>query len=179
MASSSKRLHENVEGEQSGEENDPRNNENPKKFAGSFTYKVKYKAEWKQLCPVKEVACDDNKFYCLPSGRTITCHHQGLGDIKKRCANERHKTAFKSWKKQKTLLFSTGNKQDSFQNKVTHPKVIVSNFLVQLNLPLVTADHLGPLFRNIFPESKIASAYSSARTKTTAIVNETFGSHCH
>ncbi len=52
MASSSKRLHDSVdindeesENEQSDEENDTRINKNPKKFAGSFTYKVKFKAE--------------------------------------------------------------------------------------------------------------------------------------
>ncbi len=183
MVSSSKQLHDSVdindeesENEQSGEENDTRINKNSKKFAGSFTYKVKFKAEWKQLYPVKEVGRDEYKFYCFPCGKTLTCHHQGLGDIKKHCTN---KTAFESWKKQKTLSFNTANTQDSFQNKVTRVEVIVSNFLVQHNLPLATADHLGPLFRNIFPDSKIASAYSSARTKTTAIVNETFGSHCH
>lgn len=189
MASSSKRLHgdeNDVSCEESGQsesesdvENDTTINKNPKKFGGSFSYKVKFKAEWKQLYPVKEVARDEYKFYCLPCGKTLTCHHQGLGDIKKHCTNDSHKTALKSWKKQKTLSFCTDNKQDVFQNNVTRAEVIVSNFLVQHNLPLATSDHLGPLFRNAFPDSKIASAYSSARTKTTAIVNETFGSHCH
>ena len=56
---------------------------------------------------------------------------------------------------------------------------MVSNFIVQHKLPLATADHLGLLFKIIFPDSKIASSYSSARTKTTAIINEAFGTHCH
>lgn len=124
MASSSKRLHgdeNDVSCEESGQsesesdvENDTTINKNPKKFGGSFSYKVKFKAEWKQLYPVKEVARDEYKFYCLPCGKTLTCHHQGLGDIKKHCTNDSHKTALKSWKKQKTLSFCTDNKQDVF-----------------------------------------------------------------
>lgn len=35
---------------------------------------------------------------------------------------------------------------------------MVTNFLVQHNLPLATADHLGPLFKTIFPDSKVAKA---------------------
>ena len=45
----------------------------------------------------------------------------------------------------------------------------VANFLVQHNVPL--ADHLSPLFQNIFPDSEIAKSYASARTKTTCIAN--------
>ena len=78
----------------------------------------------------------------------------------------------------KQLSFS--NNQDlSFQNKVTRAKVMISNFIVQHNLPLATIDHFGLLIKIIFPDSKIASSYSSAKTKTTAIVNEAFGTHCH
>ena len=31
-----------------------------------------------------------------------------------------------------------------------------TNFLIEHNLPLATADHAGPLFRATFPDSKIA-----------------------
>ena len=56
---------------------------------------------------------------------------------------------------------------------------MVTNFLVQHNLPIATADHLGPLFKAIFPDSQIASKYAAARTKTTAILNAAMGPHCH
>ena len=58
-------------------------------------------------------------------------------------------------------------------------EVMVTNFLVQHNLPIATADHLEPLFKEIFPDSAIASSYSCARTKTSAILNEAFAPHCH
>ena len=105
---------------------------------------IKLNSRQSESKPVKDVGRDEYKFYCLPCGKTLACHHQG--DIKKHCTNNSHKTAFESWKKQKTLFFNTGNTQDCFQNKVTRAEVIVSNFLVQHNLPLATTDHLGSLF---------------------------------
>ena len=47
----------------------------------------------------------------------------------------------------------------------------MANYLVQHNIPLAVADHLGPLLRDIFPDSDIAKGYRSARTKTTCIIN--------
>ena len=76
-------------------------------------------------------------------------------------------------------LFSFATKDESFESKVRKAEVQVTNFLIQHNLPLATADHLGPLFKHIFPDSKIAPKYSSGRTKTTAILIEALAPHCH
>ena len=43
--------------------------------------------------------------------------------------------------------------------------------LVQLNIPLVFADHLSPMMNDIFKDSETARDYSSARTKTACIIN--------
>ena len=45
-------------------------------------------------------------------------------------------------------------------------------FIVEHNLPIAVADHAGPLFRKMFPDSKVASKYGCARTKTSAIIGE-------
>ena len=63
--------------------------------------------------------------------------------------------------------------------KATKAEVMVTNFLVQHNLLIATADHLGPLFKAIFPDGKIGSQYASARTKTSAILNYAMRPHCH
>ena len=55
---------------------------------------------------------------------------------------------------------------------------MVTNFLLQHNLPLATANHLGPLFKSIFTDSKIASSYACTKTKTFTILNEVFAPHC-
>ena len=82
-------------------------------------------------------------------------YQQGLEDVWVHSSRSAHKTNVKSWNKQTTLSFSK-NQDLSFQNKVTRSEVIVSNFIVQHNLTLATADHNGPLSKIIFPDSKIA-----------------------
>ena len=44
-------------------------------------------------------------------------------------------------------------------------------FLAEHNLPLAVADHIGPLVKDIFPDSKIAKGYQCTRTKATCILN--------
>ena len=56
---------------------------------------------------------------------------------------------------------------------------MVSNFIVQHNLSISVADHLGQLFKNIFPDSQIASSYACAKTKTFCIINKAFQPYYH
>ena len=53
----------------------------------------------------------------------------------------------------------------------------ITNLLVKHNIPLSLADHLSPLFKDIFSDSDIAKAYSSASTKTTCILNGSLAPH--
>ena len=56
---------------------------------------------------------------------------------------------------------------------------MVTNFIVQHNLPTETADHLAQLLKNLFPNSKIAASYASAKKKTFAIIKKAFEPYCH
>ena len=47
---------------------------------------------------------------------------------------------------------------------------MVSSFIVEHNLSISVADHLGQLFKNIFPDSQIASSYACAKTKAFRII---------
>ena len=49
--------------------------------------------------------------------------------------------------------------------------------LAHHNILLAVMDHLSPLFRDIFPDSKIAKGFASARTKTTCILNMALRPH--
>ena len=54
---------------------------------------------------------------------------------------------------------------------VSAAEVKVTGLLAEHNLPFLTEYHLGPLFRNIFPDSKIAKAYACGKTKASYILN--------
>ena len=46
---------------------------------------VLFKESWKAGYPIKDVPNDKHKFHCLPWGRNLSCHHQGLKDVKDHC----------------------------------------------------------------------------------------------
>ena len=90
---------------------------------------------------------------------------------------EKHKINVQSLKNQPrvTSTFSSSGESQA----AIEAEVLVTNFLVQHNLPITTADHLGPLFCEIFPDSRIAKSYKCARTKAAAILNEAIAPQCH
>ena len=47
---------------------------------------------------------------------------------------------------------------------------MLAQFIAMHNLPFQAADHLSDLFTAMFPDSKIAAAFSSKHTKTKAII---------
>ena len=146
---------------------------------GAAKYRTTFKSEWSKLYPVKAVRNDKHSFYCVPCLKTIRCDHQGLKDVKDHCSTESHKNLTKAAKTQPSVANMFGSGDSTKQSAVTRAEVLTTNFLIQHNLPLATSDHLGPLFRAIFPDSEIAKQYGCARTKTMAIINKALGPHCH
>lgn len=53
----------------------------------------------------------------------------------------------------------------------------MSTVLSHHNIPIAVADHLTSLFKDNFPDSEIAKAYSCARTKTTCNLNGALPKH--
>ena len=88
-----------------------------RKYKGAAAYKVVYKAEWEKEFPIRAVPNDKHKFHCIPCGKNVTYHHQGLGDVKTQCGREIHKKNSASWKRQKTLTF-TSNEETTLSKKV-------------------------------------------------------------
>ena len=150
-----------------------------KKYDGSAKYKVKFNPFWSQNYPVKAVSNDRFSFHCIPCARAISCGHQGLKDVKVHCERVTHKKRVDAAKKTQSIaqLIATGT--DFTSKNVIKAEVMVTNSLVQHNLPIATADHLGPLFKEVFPDRKIAASYASGRTKSSAIINNAIGPQCH
>ena len=63
----------------------------------------------------------------------------------------------------------------ALKEKTTRAEVLHTNFIVQHNLPFLTAEHLSPLYAKMFPDSKIAKNFKCSRTKTTCILNQAMG----
>ena len=54
--------------------------------------------------------------------------------------------------------------------KITTAEFYFTAFIAEHNLPFLAADHFKKLCKVMFPDSKIAVAFSCGRTKTSAIV---------
>ena len=120
------------------------------------------------------------KFHCLLCEKNLTCHHHGLKDVKEHCNSLlTSKLMLPGGKKTCLPSLYRGDTEDVFRNKVLNLEVMVTNFIVQHNLPIATGDHLAQLFKNIFCDSKIAASCASAKTKTFAIINKAFEPYCH
>ena len=102
-----------------------------------------------------------------------------MKDVKDHCGKDTHKRNLRGWKSQPKITSAYSPNDTPLKKKVLNAEVAVINFLVQHNLPLATADHLSPLFKSSFPDSKIAQSYGCARKKTSAIINEAFQPYCH
>ena len=72
----------------------------------------------------------------------------------------------------KNNYFKPWSNSSNLDKQVLNAQVRVTNFLVQHNIALLTADHLTLLFKEAFPDSKIAKKYALCWTKTTAIINK-------
>ena len=116
----------------------------------------KFKNEWSRMYPVKDAKNDQYSFYCIPCMKNIKCDHQGITDVKNHCSTATHKRYEKQAKSQPSVSHLL--KSEEPKDSVTRAEVIMTNFMVQHNLPLATSDHLGPLFRSAFPDSDIASS---------------------
>ena len=61
---------------------------------------------------------------------------------------------------------------DPLDMQVRREEGKVTGFIVKHNVPVAVADHLGPLFKHIFPESKIAKNYICDNAKTAYLYLE-------
>ena len=59
----------------------------------------------------------------------------------------------------------------NYQCSALNLKVKIAVLVACSNIPIAFNDRLSPAIRTLFPDSKVASVYHSARTKATCILN--------
>uniref|UniRef100_A0A1X7VKY4 HAT C-terminal dimerisation domain-containing protein n=1 Tax=Amphimedon queenslandica TaxID=400682 RepID=A0A1X7VKY4_AMPQE len=135
-----------------------------KRWSGAAIYKTKFQESWIKKWPfVQPVKTNIHQFYCTTCSKNISCGHHGEADNVRHSSSEQHKSNAKSLRDNTKLNFQP----------ITKAEVKVTNLLVQHNVPLAVTDHLSPLFRDIFTDSKIAKGYASARPHFMATLVDT------
>ncbi|XP_063743299.1 uncharacterized protein LOC134866984 [Eleginops maclovinus] len=127
-------------------------------------FKLEYNAEWPTITRSK---LDDFHAYCMLCKTDFSVRHGGRHDVEKHIRTAKH-TSYKAAVEATRPIagFFTVDSDTS----VINAEVLAVDFLVEHNIPIAVADHIGPLVKKMFPDSKIAGKYGSGRTKSSAIV---------
>ena len=148
----------------------------PKKKKKS--YKCKFKKDWVKKWPfISAVSQDVYSFRCNMCATNFSCAHQGERDVTRHISRESHKRNVASLSSQKKVTETFLSSSNPLVDKVSRAEVKVAAMLVQNNIPLSLADELTPLFQDIFPDSEIATKFSSRRTKTACVINGAIAPH--
>ena len=106
--------------------------------------------------PVGPVNGNTGKFYCIPCKKSVSCTHQGLGDVKQHCLGKAHIQNVNAIAQSRKISFKPANTNDEKQIRA---EVLHTNFIVQHNISFLTTDHMAPLYRAMFPDSNIAKNF--------------------
>jgi hypothetical protein len=103
--------------------------------------------------------------HCDLCGVHVSVSHGGVNDVKKHIGTVKHKAMQKASDENRSLGAFFPSSAAAFNMSVIRSEVLFANFLAKHNLP----DHYTHLACVMFPDSKIAQNFSSARTKTISI----------
>ena len=144
-----------------------------RKFTGAVWHKLTFQKEWttKYKTFLRQVHGNCHAFYCVVCKKEVSVKHQGERDVIRHKDGEDHKRWEKSLRNQPTLNLATSS-TSTLQYDTSKADVLAAKFIVEHNLPISVSDHMGPLFRQMFPDSDIAKNYASAHTKTNCIIND-------
>ena len=143
---------------------------NPKKG-----YKVQDKwfsdAEFKFFLQKDHPENNEHNLYCTLCNKDINIEYQGQTNVTRHVKGSAHKKMVESKRNQRGIDSLFMKQSDHLDMHVRRVEVKVTGFLAEHNVPIAVADHLGPLFKDIFPDSKIAKNYACGKTKTACISN--------
>lgn len=113
-----------------------------------------YTTEWPVIVRSK---LDVFHAYCVLCKCDFSVRHGGRNDVERHISTSKHLMYKSSVEQSKPITGFFTTDQDT---SVISAEVHFVDFLVEHNIPLAVADHLGPLVKKAFPDSKIAGKQS-------------------
>ena len=132
-------------------------------------YKSKFNQRGWNLTPSGMFQVTLIRLFCIPCCKKLSCDNQGRKDIKDHCKKESHKANVGSSKKQSSMTSFLTSNDSNLDKQVLNAEVMVTNFLVQHSIALLTADHLTLLFKEAFPDSKATKKYTSLEQRQQSL----------
>ena len=116
--------------------------------------------------------------YCKVCRADVSVKHSGTYDIKQYIKTAKHQASVSVRAENQSVLKFMNNRQSEKNSmKVINAECLMTNFIVEHNLPIVMTDHLTKLLPQMFPDSQIAQEYACKRTKTTHIIHHMASHH--
>lgn len=109
--------------------------------------------------------------FCTVCSVDIKIAHGGASDIKNHVRSKKHGDLVKTQVKI-SKIGTFFNSRENDENDVINAECLFTSFILEHNLPLAVADHVGPLVRKMFPKCETAKRFGSGRTKTAAIIRK-------
>ena len=134
-----------------------------KTFQDSWLQIDKFKG-WLQA-----VESDNTKARCKACNVIVTC---GKSELEKHATRAKHIKNVKAMQHNRSVVacFSKKSEESIHVDKVKTAEIRLATFFAEHNVAFATVDHLIPVLKEAFPDSKIASDVTLGRTKCTNIV---------
>ena len=147
-------------------------------------YRQAYRSDWEQHSDLQGWLSRSRSRSGLAFCKICNCNLEAkLSDLKRHSTTKKHDNA-RLIGQHRTLFSFTNMTLDSKVHgikswncnlltifiQVSFAEALWANFTAEHNLSFALSDHATRLFSKMFPDSDIAKKFSSARTKTTAIV---------
>ena len=93
-----------------------------------------------------------------------------MHEIKRHVGRKKYCELAKVFENPSQTRITAATQRNTLADQVTAAEIYFTTFLAEHNIPFLAADHFNKLCKVMFPDSKIADNFASARTKTTAII---------
>ena len=116
--------------------------------------------------------------FCKPCRKDINISHGGRLDIVQHSKTAVHLRNLKMGEEGKksqimTSFFSSSNNKEE-ESSIINAECLFTCFLLEHNIPLAAADHIGPLLRKAFPKSEEVKKYAADHKSQISSVLQTF-----
>jgi hypothetical protein len=134
------------------------NDEGPMPKKSCQRFKDSYQDTWNFICASKK---GETFFHCTVCAIDIACAHGGKSDVRRHVGTKNYIDLAKvkqNCRSMKTFMSSPNmtNSEIDLRKAVTKSETIICQLIVNLNLPLSTADTCTKCFKHMFTDSKIA-----------------------
>lgn len=132
----------------------------------------KWQSGWTKY-RMKESRKGPSFVFCTVCQVDVSVAGGGVHEIKRHLETNKHVKGLKDVAAQPAIAqaMAVGQQHTKLSEKTIQSEVYFTKFVAEHNLSFRTAEHFSKLVKVMFPDSKVASAFSCSRTKTAAIVN--------